>query len=831
MRRRIALATLVAAWGSACFPDPPRVEETSEDTDAVADTVASETSAGDVVPVDTSDADAGDPDTAVTDTRPADTGTTDTALAETSTPDAEIADTSEPDTAAPDVEVAEEVIVPECDEPGDCEHLTATCVEGACEDGACVARALSGTGCDDGDLCTSADRCEAGRCGGTPVVCTALDQCHDVGVCDSQTGECSNPVLSEVACDDGDRCTQGDACTGGVCTGTAVECVAKDQCHEVGVCNPDTGACSDPVKEDGVGCDDADKCTESDVCAAGVCGGSPVVCVALDQCHLAGVCDPGTGVCSNPAKPNGTPCDDLDSCTRGDVCSSGFCFGPNAPARQDFNFGLVTDGRGGISAVGALPTGGARFAFGVRGTEVSAQGSSTNTLAQDAVNGLCAVYLAELRADGSVSRVDEWARGTTCSYSVRLGLSLLQPLGDSTMLALGGFDEPFTTTPGGRTIGESPTGLLLTSGIFLARLGPDGAPIWVLTFLGYDMAFDGLDAPSLSVRSGNESILAVNLGDANTVRENIYDSNESELISEPVDGNVGVIYRVSSAGIASEFARISGDPAQLAIRGVFATNEGTVIAHGFSTGGTTNITTATDSAAIPTGIAGEWEGWVVAFGPDAQIRWTRHFFVAPGGGVDSRDLPILPTGMVADDSDTWVAFSSERFVRARTDDGVGVLLGSDSEGAFHGLTTLVHLSTSSGEVVGARLLGSAETYVAAMAIDSRGPVVVGRSIGTTVDVATVGNGVDFRPFILRPSVWGARVAEPAAGQAAILRGGEEAFFDPRVANDGTGGFYVLGTVSGPSWVGDGVTALVNPPTGGTASYLVRIGSNAWRDCQ
>lgn len=825
------MATLVAAWGSACFPDPPRVEETSEDTDAVADTVASETSAGDVVPVDTSDADAGDPDTAVTDTRPADTGTTDTALAETSTPDAEIADTSEPDTAAPDVEVAEEVIVPECDEPGDCEHLTATCVEGACEDGACVARALSGTGCDDGDLCTSADRCEAGRCGGTPVVCTALDQCHDVGVCDSQTGECSNPVLSEVACDDGDRCTQGDACTGGVCTGTAVECVAKDQCHEVGVCNPDTGMCTDPVKEDGVGCDDGLKCTEGDVCAAGVCGGSPVVCVALDQCHLAGVCDPGTGVCSNPAKANGTPCDDLDSCTRGDVCSSGFCFGPNDPPRQDFNFGLVTDGRGGITAVGPLSNGGARVVFGVRGTEVTAQGSSTYTLAEDAANGLCAVYLAELAPDGSVSRVDEWARGTTCSYSVRLGIMRLQPLGDSTMIAMGRFEEPFTTTPGGRTIGVSPTGLILTSGNFLARLREDGAPIWVVTFLGYDMAFDGFDFPSLYVGAGNESILAVNLGDADSVREIVRDSDDSELVAEPVDGNVGVIYRVSATGVASEFARFSGDPAQLAIRGVFATKDGTILAHGFSTGGSTNITTATDSAAIPTGIAGQWEGWVVAFDPDAHIKWSRHFFVAPGGGVDSRDLPVLPAAMVADDSSTWVALSSDRFVRSRTDGGGGELLGSDTEAAHPGLATLVLLSTASGDLVSVQLLGSAKTYVAAMAMDSRGPAIVGRSIGTTVDVATVGNGVDYRPFLLRPTVWGARVAEPAAGQAAILGGGEEAFFDPRVSVDSTGGFYVLGMVSGAAWVGDGVTALVNPPTGGSASYLVRIGSNAWRDCQ
>src|SRR5262249_45004476 len=31
---------------------------------------------------------------------------------------------------------------------------------------------------------------------GTPVACTASDQCHVAGTCDTATGTCSNPVLS-----------------------------------------------------------------------------------------------------------------------------------------------------------------------------------------------------------------------------------------------------------------------------------------------------------------------------------------------------------------------------------------------------------------------------------------------------------------------------------------------------------------------------------------------------------------------------------------------------------------------------------------------------------
>ena len=44
-----------------------------------------------------------------------------------------------------------------------------------------------------------------------------------------------------------------------------------------------------------------------------------------DQCHNAGTCDPATGSCSYPAKPNGTACDDGNACTAGDVCNAGSC--------------------------------------------------------------------------------------------------------------------------------------------------------------------------------------------------------------------------------------------------------------------------------------------------------------------------------------------------------------------------------------------------------------------------------------------------------------------------------------------------------------------------
>ena len=54
------------------------------------------------------------------------------------------------------------------------------------------------------------------------MVCTAKDDCHDVGECNDDTGKCSEPILSGTNCDDGMLSTYGDVCNSGVCTGTGI---------------------------------------------------------------------------------------------------------------------------------------------------------------------------------------------------------------------------------------------------------------------------------------------------------------------------------------------------------------------------------------------------------------------------------------------------------------------------------------------------------------------------------------------------------------------------------------------------------------------------------
>jgi cysteine-rich repeat protein len=125
---------------------------------------------------------------------------------------------------------------------------------------------------------------------------------------------CGNGVIEGAeGCDDGNT-TGGDGCSS--------TCRVED-CY---ICSGEPSLCT--VAGDATPCNDGDGCTQTDTCSGGVCVGSnPVVCTPLDQCHVAGTCNPSTGQCSNPSKPDGTACDDGDTCTAPDECTGGACAG------------------------------------------------------------------------------------------------------------------------------------------------------------------------------------------------------------------------------------------------------------------------------------------------------------------------------------------------------------------------------------------------------------------------------------------------------------------------------------------------------------------------
>jgi cysteine-rich repeat protein len=106
----------------------------------------------------------------------------------------------------------------------------------------------------------------------------------------------------------------------------------------------------------GTRCDDADACTRSDACQGGVCVGSnPVSCSASDACHAPGSCSKASGLCSNPERPDDTPCPN-------GTCQSGLC---------------VPDGGGGTAGVGGGGRGGGAGAGASSGTGQGGSGGVT----------------------------------------------------------------------------------------------------------------------------------------------------------------------------------------------------------------------------------------------------------------------------------------------------------------------------------------------------------------------------------------------------------------------------------------------------------------------
>src|SRR5438874_1503049 len=131
--------------------------------------------------------------------------------------------------------------------------------------------------------------------------CTTAADCNDRNACTADScsaGLCSNTPIAgcklcttAAVCDDGNACTT-DSCNAGVCQHTPIGCTALDQCHVAGTCDPATGTCSNPATADGTACTAANACTHPNACQNGCCGGRHGACNGLDQCHTAGTCDP-----------------------------------------------------------------------------------------------------------------------------------------------------------------------------------------------------------------------------------------------------------------------------------------------------------------------------------------------------------------------------------------------------------------------------------------------------------------------------------------------------------------------------------------------------------
>ncbi len=264
-----------------------------------------------------------------------------------------------------------------------------------------------GKACDDNNSCTTATLCTKGVCSGGPVTCDDKNPCT-LDNCDPKKGCVTAPTTG--VCDDGVKCTSGDACNAlGLCSGAKVSCddgvpCTYDQCDEnSGKCvsqGQDNG-CNDnnPCTKDSCGAkgcvfaaDDTGKCDDGNACTSDTC--SAGACKSVNTCQCAAATD----------------CDDKNPCTV-DSCSAGKCAYANAPTTQtcDVANKCVQAGTG-ICSAGTC-TGG-------KPKDCSALADSCNNAVCNGATGTCEkVSKADSSpcdADGNGCTVGDVCKGGKC---------------------------------------------------------------------------------------------------------------------------------------------------------------------------------------------------------------------------------------------------------------------------------------------------------------------------------------------------------------------------------------------------------------------------------
>ncbi len=204
-------------------------------------------------------------------------------------------------------------------------HLRAVCEATSVPTGeGCVTTlAEVGASCDDGDVATADDVCDAtGACVGVAYTC-AVGPCEVSSVPNGVDCTVTYKSVGD-ACSDGDDGTRGDACDAAhACVGTAYTCTLGP-CDERAV--PNGVDCTVAPKGNGATCDDNDACTDGDVCREGDCAGSAIDCSSAGDACNSGVCDAQTGACEREPL-------DIDGCDDGEpeVASKGDCSGGGTP--------------------------------------------------------------------------------------------------------------------------------------------------------------------------------------------------------------------------------------------------------------------------------------------------------------------------------------------------------------------------------------------------------------------------------------------------------------------------------------------------------------------
>jgi hypothetical protein len=204
------------------------------------DTRTEDTGVADAAPVDSGDPDTIDP----TDPDTIDPDTIDPTDPDTGDSDAHDADADETDACTTDCGV---VCTPGDDHECAAELVTNECQAAVCDEASSRCRVVSvneGAACETSDPDETA-RCVEGACVPVDCVCAGVGMCCD-GCLALNTGG---------PCEDGDLCTEGDTCDAGICRpGPALDCGDDTECRQAGTCDSTTGLCTSTSESDGTTC-------------------------------------------------------------------------------------------------------------------------------------------------------------------------------------------------------------------------------------------------------------------------------------------------------------------------------------------------------------------------------------------------------------------------------------------------------------------------------------------------------------------------------------------------------------------------------------------------
>jgi hypothetical protein len=240
------------------------------------------------------------------------------------------------------------------------------CLVPLCDNGTCKETIRDEPGCCDpdldvpcggmGDPCTT-DSCVDFNCILTPVEnccteetdCIAKD-CQTFIECDAN----NTCIYDSNCCAADDDCTDNNACTTNTCVdqdcvNTAVDgcCINDSECDDNNACTTNTcldGSCNTQVKDSEGCCLAAEDCSSPDPCTGFACSNNECIpnsianccdfgnfgkakCDDAKECTLD-TCNPDN-TCSNPNKPNATPCSGSKQ------CNNGKCEVPKAPDPKD----------------------------------------------------------------------------------------------------------------------------------------------------------------------------------------------------------------------------------------------------------------------------------------------------------------------------------------------------------------------------------------------------------------------------------------------------------------------------------------------------------------